>query len=137
MIVFNLKCGEGHVFQAWFRDGAAYDAQAAAGEVTCPACGDVRVAKAPMAPRIARSRGERRRVELMTELRRELGELRRHIEKTCDDVGDRFAEESRRMHYGEIERRDIYGEATEAEAEALSEEGVAFARIPWLPRSDA
>ena len=137
MIVFNLKCGEGHVFQAWFRDGAAYDAQAAAGEVACPACGDVQVAKAPMAPRIARSRGERRRGELMTELRRELGELRRHIEKTCDDVGNRFAEESRRMHYGEIERRDIYGEATEAEAEALSEEGVAFARIPWLPRSDA
>ncbi|HYD99545.1 MAG TPA: DUF1178 family protein [Alphaproteobacteria bacterium] len=133
MILFNLRCGAGHEFEAWFRDGATYDAQAAAGEVGCPVCGDSHVAKAPMAPRIAKSRGEDRPRAVAAEVMQKLRELRRHVEQNAEHVGDRFAEEARRIHYGETERRDIYGEATDSEAEALAEEGIGFARIPWVP----
>lgn len=156
MIVFSLKCTGGHVFEAWFRDSATYDAQAQAGEITCPVCGDNGISKAPMAPRILkRSRRsssaeeqaarehadgrtpssvavQDRAFQLKGELLRHLAELRRKVEETCDYVGDRFAEEARRIHYGEVEPRGIYGEATEAETEALREEGIDFHRTPWV-----
>lgn len=140
MILFDLKCGAGHVFEAWFRSGDAYEAQAAAREIGCPICGDSRIVKAPMAPRIGKARGdaaEERQQTLAVQARRKIDALRRQIEKTCDYVGDRFAEEARRMHYGEAPRRDIYGEATDSEAEELQEEGVAFARIPWPNRKES
>ncbi|HET8727807.1 MAG TPA: DUF1178 family protein [Alphaproteobacteria bacterium] len=140
MISFNLRCQDGHVFEAWFKDGAAYDAQAAAGEVACPICGDRKVAKAPMAPRIAKTRGgdKQERIQAaMAQVHDKLAELRRHVEQNFDYVGDRFAEEAKRIHYGETEHRDIYGEATEAEAKDLQEEGVGFTRIPWLPRTNS
>lgn len=151
MIVFDLKCRQDHRFQGWFRNGDAYDAQVAAGEVACPVCGDGRVEKAPMAPRLVKSRGEAaepqqpavagpaesRAAEVATEVRRVLADLRRQVEEKCDYVGERFAAEARRIHYGEIEARAIYGEATPAQADELKEEGIEVATIPWLPRSDA
>lgn len=144
MILFELRCGEGHGFEAWFRNGEAYDAQVAANEVSCPLCGDTRIQKAPMAPRIAKggkasdekaeaAAREARKREIMNEL----AELRRKVEENCDYVGDRFPDEARRMHYGETEKRGIYGEATAEEAVELAEEGVAFSRIPWLPRTNS
>lgn len=146
MILYNLCCSADHVFEAWFKDSAAYDEQAAAGEVLCPVCGDASVAKAPMAPRIARG-GDRGgdpapspRTYTNTkaaEMRRMLTELRRHVEENSDYVGDKFAEEARKIHYGETEERNIYGEATDDQAEELTEEGVKIGRIPWLPRTDS
>jgi len=135
MIKYDLKCGEGHAFEAWFRDSAAYECQAAAGEVACPDCGDRTVAKRPMAPAVARAdrAAARNRAALATVLR-ELHTVRDQVERTCDYVGDRFAEEARRMHYGEAERHNIYGEANESEAKALADEGIEVGRIPWLPR---
>jgi hypothetical protein len=139
MILFDLQCAKGHGFEAWFRNGEAYEAQAAANEIACPICGDVDIRKAPMAPRIAKTRSgkdeEKRRQA--AEIMRELAELRRKIEENCDYVGDRFAEEARKIHYGEAKHRDIYGEATAEEAAQLSEEGIAFSRIPWLPRTNS
>jgi hypothetical protein len=89
--------------------------------------------------RIAKTRSgkdeEKRRQA--AEIMRELAELRRKIEENCDYVGDRFAEEARKIHYGEAKHRDIYGEATAEEAAQLSEEGIAFSRIPWLPRTNS
>jgi hypothetical protein len=141
MILFDLKCGEGHVFEAWFRNSGAYEAQAAASEIACPICGDIRIAKAPMAPRIGKSRQEVEKTETATlrraEVMRELVELRRKVEEKCDYVGDRFAEEARRIHYGEIEKRDIYGEATETETTELKEEGIVVERIPWVPTTNS
>jgi len=139
MISFNLRCQDGHVFEAWFKDGATFDSQAAAKEVVCPICGDRDIVKAPMAPNIVRPRdhAEARRRAFMTAMQERLAELRAHIEGNFDYVGDRFAEEARKIHYGETERRDIYGEASDAEAKELEEEGIAFARIPWLPRTDS
>lgn len=153
MILFELKCAAEHRFEVWFRDGAAYDAQAAAGTITCPLCGDTRVGKAPMAPRIARHRGgeaepaavpapasgdaDGKAAALQAEVMRHLGELRRTVEENCDYVGERFAEEARRIHYGETDPRGIYGEASADDVAELKEEGVTIHRIPWLPRTNS
>ena len=152
MILFELRCASDHRFDVWFRDGAAYDAQAAAGTIACPACGDTRVGKAPMAPRISKGAGKGRKEEaaepakaegtdkaaaLQAEVLRHLGELRRAVEENCDYVGDRFAEEARRIHYGETDPRGIYGEASPGDVADLKEEGVTIHRIPWLPRTNS
>ncbi|WP_347540208.1 DUF1178 family protein [Inquilinus sp. CAU 1745] len=141
MILFNLRCPDGHRFEAWFKDGAAYDAQAAGGAISCPVCGDTQIAKAPMAPRIVKggssSARERKVAALMAQANRQMTEVRRTIEEKFDYVGDRFAEEARRIHYGEADHRDIYGEATDSQARELEDEGVGFARIPWPARTDS
>ena len=151
MILFELKCASDHRFEAWFRDGAAYEAQAAAGTIACPLCGDTHVGKAPMAPRIAKRRKDvepqaqpsqpakssEAAVALPSEVRKQLGELRRVVEENCDYVGDRFAEEARRIHYGETDPRGIYGEASPGDVADLKDEGVAIHRIPWVPRNDS
>lgn len=139
MILFELKCTADHRFEAWFRDGAAYEAQIGAQAVSCPLCGDTGVSKAPMAPSIARPRAAAEAAERqrLAEAMKQLAEVRRAVEENCDYVGERFAEEARRIHYGETDPRGIYGETTAAEAEALQEEGVTFARIPWLQRGDS
>ena len=139
MILFDLKCIRDHVFEAWFPNNAAYEKQAKAGAVSCPTCGSRKVEKAPMAPRIGK--GGEAKVPVVAsehpEIRKQLLELRSKIEANCDYVGNKFAEEARRIHYGETQRRDIYGEASDDEAKELHEEGVEFARIPWLPRHDS
>lgn len=138
MILYSLKCNKGHEFEAWFRDSAAYDKQAAGGKVLCPDCGSRKVAKAPMAPRLASSEKkdkaeeQRQAAEAMKVLR----ELREHVEKNADYVGDKFAEEARRIHYGETDKRSIYGEANEKDAKELAEEGVEFGVVPWVPRGN-
>lgn len=135
MILFSLRCAQTHEFEAWFRDGDSFAAQRDAGEIACPVCGDSQVEKAIMAPRLSRSRDES--VSEAAKMRRMLVELREKIEANCDYVGDRFAEEARRIHYGETERHGIYGEASEEESRALSSEGIEFGRIPWVPPTDS
>jgi hypothetical protein len=139
MIKYELKCRKDHVFEAWFYDSATYDKQAASGKVVCPVCNSRKVTKAPMAPRIARSRGERAAEETkqMAAALKALAELRDHVEKNADYVGEQFAEEARKIHYGEADKRNIYGEASREEARELAEEGIDVAVIPWLPRGDA
>ena len=156
MILFDLKCGKGHVFEAWFRDGTTAEKQIAGRKIACPSCGTAKVQKAPMAPRIGKS-GKPAAAEsgtaepsqpqgvVMTkemaskavQLRKELGELRKKIEANCDYVGGQFAEEARKIHYGETEARGIYGETSEEQARELSDEGIEFSRVPWLPRQDS
>lgn len=139
MIKYELKCRKDHVFEAWFYDSATYDKQAAGGKVVCPICNSRKVTKAPMAPRIARSKGERAADEAkqVAAAMKALVELRDHVEKNADYVGDQFAEEARKIHYGETDKRNIYGEASNEEAKELAEEGIDVAVIPWLPRGDA
>jgi hypothetical protein len=137
MILFKLRCGAGHEFEAWFRDGAAYERQAARGLIACSDCGDSTVTKAPMAPRLGRGAARTDAAPSPEQLREMLRAVRHHIETHCDDVGDRFAEEARRIERGEATRRGIYGEATEDEVRALADEGIEVGRIPWVPPSDA
>jgi hypothetical protein len=142
MILFDVKCAKGHVFEAWFRDSGTADRQMAGRKLACPECGNTKTAKAPMAPRIGKS-GEKpaaapaEMAAMSVKIRKELGELRAKVEANCDYVGNKFAEEARKIHYGESGPRGIYGETSKDEARDLAEEGVEFARIPWLPRHDS
>jgi hypothetical protein len=158
MIVYDLACEKGHVFEAWFKDSASYDRQEKKKHLSCAICGSSRVRKAPMAPRIGSGKTEGQpaseaseatakneqasyandpRMAKAAALMKELAELRRHVEKNADYVGGKFADEARQMHYGEKARRNIYGEATSQDAKELSEEGIEFSRIPWMPKHDS
>jgi hypothetical protein len=136
MILFTLRCPAGHEFEGWFRDGDGFEAQQGAGEITCPQCGDARVEKALMAPNITRSRGKTPPLS-PAQLRAALVELRRQVETNCDYVGERFAEEARKIHYGEADPHGIYGEASADESKELAEEGIEVGRIPWISPTDA
>ena len=144
MILYNLKCRKDHGFEAWFRDSATYDQQVEAGEVRCPVCGSKKVEKAPMAPRVSGGRSRSlpaadspQESGKAVAMRKALNELRRHVEDNCDYVGKQFAEEARKIHYGESEERNIYGESSEDDAVSLREEGIKVQRIPWLPRENS
>jgi hypothetical protein len=132
MILFTLRCSSEHQFEAWFRDGGTFEAQQQAGEVACPHCGDSKVEKAPMAPNIGRSREAKGPPISPAQMRAMLVAKRQQVEQNCDYVGERFAEEARRIHYGEVDPHGIYGEATNDESAALVDEGIEFGRIPWI-----
>lgn len=142
MIVFDLACSDGHRFEAWFRSGSAFDEQAEAGILVCPICRDTQISKAPMAPRVARAPGSEPELGrdpqplAKSELAKNLTRLRGLIEANCEDVGSRFAEEARRIHFGEIEARGIYGEASREEAAGLREDGISYQVLPWWQRRD-
>jgi hypothetical protein len=139
MIHYDLKCKQGHFFDGWFSDSEGYEAQRRDSAIVCPQCGSTEVDKQIMAPGIKKSRkGEARRFAAgtdprMTALVEKLRELRRHVEAHADYVGDRFAEEARRIHYKEAEERGIYGEATPDDARSLVEEGIDVQPLPPLP----
>ena len=137
MISYSLVCDNSHKFDAWFRSAEAYDEQAGRGIVTCPMCNSAKVGKALMAPAVARHNAET--VSLSTghpqlaEVRELMKAMRRKITTEADYVGDRFAEEARRIHFKEAEARGIYGEATHEEVTGLIEDGIDFLPLPNLP----
>jgi len=152
MIRYTLRCEKDHAFESWFQSSSAYDSQVKRKLVTCPACGSAKIDKAIMAPRIVSKKGRDRAAQpapasteapasestsLMMaqerELRAKIKELRDHIVNNADNVGERFPSEARKMHYGEIAHRPIYGEASPNEARALIEEGVEVTPLPTLP----
>ncbi|MDF1722653.1 MAG: DUF1178 family protein [Minwuia sp.] len=165
MIRFDLKCPDNHVFEGWFGSSADYASQQDRGLLQCPICGNGQITKAPMAPNVASRKDSVRQVpvpipmpapestatpdsapvaetsggeveitpERMVAMMRT---LRRHVEQNADHVGTEFAEEARKIHYGEAPERGIYGDATEAEVEELQDEGIDVGAIPWLPDSD-
>ena len=153
MIHYNLRCERGHAFESWFQSSAAYESQEKRKLVNCPICGSAKVERAIMAPRIVSKKGRETAPPaaaapaeatassestplLMAqerELRVKLKELRDHIVKNADNVGERFPNEARKMHYGDIEHRPIYGEASPDEARALIDEGVEVSPLPVLP----
>ena len=156
MIRYSLRCDHGHQFESWFQSSAAYEQQERRKLVNCPACGSAKVERAIMAPQIVSRKGREIAAPepepaatpatevtapastplLMAperELRAKLKELRDHIVKNADNVGERFPTEARKMHYGDIEHRPIYGEASPDDARALIEEGVEVSPLPVLP----
>lgn len=139
MIKYDVNCSNGHRFEGWFRDSATFEAQAASGEIACPICGDTVVTRALMTPAIGRSNEVKaaEAAQMMAQMRKAVTEVRTKVEAECDPVGDKFAEEARKIHYGESEKRGIYGTATAEEAAGLHDEGIAFGMIPDLPKEDA
>ena len=139
MIKYALGCAEGHAFDSWFPDSAAYEKQRKRGFVVCPECGSTRVEKAIMAPAVVG--GERAAVEespgiVVDDRRRQAREflvrMRREIESKTDDVGAKFPQVARAMHLGEEPERAIRGRASLAEAKSLVEDGVGVLPLPML-----
>ncbi|MGH1480881.1 MAG: DUF1178 family protein [Geminicoccales bacterium] len=184
MILFDLRCSQGHDFEAWFRDSKSYDQLHQAGEITCAICGDDKVEKALMAPNVRTSKAiappspmdisakdgppavsaaasktssesadsptgpsvpaaapttmepakdNSAFPEKVVEAMKMLREVQTFVEKNFEPVGNKFAEEARKIHYGESEKRNIYGEATSEETETLADEGIEVNQMPWLP----
>lgn len=166
MIVFDLRCEDNHVFEAWFRNSDAYELQALDGQVECPFCGSTSITKSLMSPNIA-SKGNRRTdktadfiaadhmvaasanvpetMETSAEdVKRALEHMhdtmkkyRNHVKKECEYVGENFAREARAIHEGEAETRGIYGEATLEETEDLLNDGVDILPVPGLGKLDS
>ena len=142
MIRFSLSCHKDHRFEGWFASSEAFEAQRAEGLVLCPVCGASDVDKALMAPAVATARKKEREPEKVkvaahtgeeTDMVAMLRKLRKHLTDNADYVGGKFAEEARRIHYDEVEKRGIYGEATSDEVHALRDEGIEFHPLPILP----
>jgi len=129
MIRYDLRCDNGDEFEAWFGSIADYDKQVEAGLVECPHCGSKHVVKAPMAPAVRTSRKVEARKDRAIAMAM-AAKVREHIKDNFDYVGDKFADEARKMHAGDTEERAIWGEATPEEAKALEEEGVPAAPLP-------
>ena len=166
MIKYQLICDKSHEFEGWFGDSAAFESQQESGLLTCPVCGSADVRRALMAPNLASPKtrktdlteqqpsaqpepqpqpqapqqasaalppaAARKMQELMSEMRA----LQTRIREECRDVGNDFAEEARKIHYGEVEPEGIYGQATVEEREALDEEGIEIMDMPWLPKDN-
>ena len=167
MILYRLRCSKGHEFDSWFKDSKSYERQEKKSVIGCAVCGDSKVTRAMMAPRLG-TKGNKKKGGLPApvaeapppaaapspeqqqaqqqmaalarhmpkELREALIKVRAEVEKNCEHVGDKFAEEARKIHYGESDKRGIYGETSDEEAEALAEEGIEFGRLPWVPRGN-
>lgn len=158
MIRYTLQCERGHAFESWFQNSGAFDSQKKRRLIDCPSCGSTKVDKAIMAPKISRGRKgpaaaqsdavdassavtQAPAVDASTplmmaqqrELRAKLRELRDHVTKNADNVGERFPNEARKMHYGDIAHRPIYGEASPDEAREMIDEGIEVSPLPILP----
>jgi hypothetical protein len=160
MIKYALACDNGHQFESWFANSAAYDKQVKRKLVTCPVCDSAKVEKTIMAPRLgasAKKRGgmtmpihdapmpeapapaaaETNAVAMVSpqerEFRAKLKELRDHLVKNSENVGNKFPDVARKMHYGEVEHRSIYGEASPKEAKEMLDEGIELHPLPVLP----
>ena len=136
MIKYCLQCTHGHEFEGWFASSASYDAQVAAGQLTCPECNSSDVGKSIMAPNVAtRALADVAAVDddAPARYRNLVREVTRVLAKTSEDVGARFPEEARKIHYREVEQRAIRGTASMDEARALVEEGVEIMAMPRLP----
>lgn len=151
MIHYQLRCSTDHEFDGWFKDSTSFDKQAKHGLLECPVCGDIKVERALMAPMLPKKANQKPDPSppattetkaivperIPAQVRALLQRVREEVEKNADYVGDEFADEARRIHNGEADARAIYGEASSEDAEALADEGIDIARIPWLPLSDS
>nr|ADI16863.1 uncharacterized protein conserved in bacteria [uncultured alpha proteobacterium HF0010_13E22] len=166
MIKYQLICDKSHEFEGWFGGSAAFESQQESGLLTCPVCGSADVRRALMAPNLASPKTRKTELaeqqpsaqpepqpqpqatqqasaalppaaaRKMQELMSEMRALQTRIREECRDVGNDFAEEARKIHYGEVEPGGIYGQATAEEREALDEEGIEIMDMPWLPKDN-
>jgi hypothetical protein len=159
MIHYQLRCGQAHGFDGWFKDSASFERQAKRGLIECPECGGTDVERALMAPAVAKREAVPMQAppapppgpaplpaaasaekvaagRLPAQMMAVLQRIRAEVEKTCDYVGPDFADQARAMHRGEAEPKGIYGETTDEQAESLADEGIGVTRIPWVPRAD-
>jgi hypothetical protein len=129
VITYSLRCHKGHEFEGWFRDSTAFDQQSGSGHLTCPSCNSAKIEKAIMAPAVAGTKKSARKSDTK-QVRQFATGLRKYVEQHADYVGPKFAEEARKIHYGETSERHIYGEASQRDAQELVDEGIDVALLP-------
>ena len=162
MIKYQLICEKGHEFEGWFQNSDTFSKQCAAGLMSCPICETTNVRRALMAPNLASAKTRKTEMHAerpaevassspvsvsdarmptnvmvkMRDLIVEMRALQTRIKEECRDVGNNFAEEARKIHYGEAEPEGIYGEASDTERKQMQEEGIEIMQMPWLPRDN-
>ncbi|MBN34937.1 MAG: hypothetical protein CMM46_09205 [Rhodospirillaceae bacterium] len=158
MIVFDVKCGNDHAFEGWFADNATFQVQAEAGQIACPVCGDTSIEKTLMAPNVSTTKSSAKGVStpaaevpaapsgdsvMLAHQKERAGQImammravRDHVEQNFDNVGTKFADEAKKIHYGEAEKRNIYGQATKEQAQELVDDGIEFGQLPDVPKLD-
>jgi len=153
MISFDLVCGNGHTFEGWFSNSKDYEKQSKLNSIECPFCSNNKIQKALMAPNVSTknhsnksstaledknsNQASKGNLHNSPEVVSAFKKLRKVVEENCDYVGSKFAEEARKISYGESEPRGIYGETSAEEAKELNEEGIEFGMLPWSNRNDA
>ena len=142
MILFDLKCDKEHIFECWFASSANYEEQLKNKMIVCPYCSSTNIKKSLMAPNINTTNSknnikDKKVIESEKTLENEIKQFKKYIEKNTDNVGKNFAEEARKIYYGETKSRPIRGESTEKETQELVEEGIPFSRLPWYSKEDA
>jgi hypothetical protein len=143
MIKYRLGCTDGHEFESWFRTIAEYDAQSRSGAVACPLCGSTEITKQPMAPAVVSGRSSNASLQALPQTHSDqnpgaamtgaLRAFKKVVVENSEDVGPAFAEEARKIHFGEAEERNIRGSTTVEEAQALHQDGIPFGILPSLP----
>lgn len=152
MISFSLHCAKDHEFEAWFGSSDDFDRQKDEGLLSCPMCGNEEVKKSLMAPNVSTSKsddvpiqqaetknddGKSTHLAGINEAQKKLlpamRELRSKLLESAEDVGNKFGEEARKIHYGEADARSIYGKTDAEDAAKLVEEGIEFVPLPELP----
>ena len=143
MILFDLCCKNKHIFEAWFPSSKKFEEQIEKKLIKCPICDTANVKKALMAPNVATSNKGKENIKLVMndkedlELKKEIKKIKKFLEKNTENVGNNFAEEARKIYYGEAKAKSIRGQTTDEEAKRLEEEGIPFTKLPWSNREDA
>ena len=143
MILYDLKCENGHTFEAWFASSEQYEKQKKKKLINCPCCNSNKIKKSLMAPNLKGSKkstlsfDKKRNRKKEKVLSKSLKKFKKFIENNTEDVGKNFAEEAKKIYYGEAKSRAIRGETTREQTEELLEEGVPIATLPWSSREDA
>lgn len=141
MIKFTLACDQDHSFEAWFRDSSDFDTQQKRRLLECPLCGSAKVGKSLMAPSVSTGRKKddiavANNQAMQAQMIEAMRKMSKQIKENADNVGDKFAEEARKIHYGEADQRGIYGKASADDVEALADEGIDFMALPDLPEDE-
>ena len=143
MILFDLKCDKDHKFEAWFASTDNYEKQLKKMLIVCPYCGSTKIQKSLMAPNINIKYGSKKNVRknktdsYQRKLENKIKKFKKFIVENTDNVGNNFAEEARKIYYGETKSRPIRGESTEKETKELVEEGIPISKLPWQTKEDA
>ena len=143
MILFDLKCENGHKFEAWFPSSSDYENQLKKKMIECPYCNSKKIKKSLMAPNLNfKSRLKKNSINKKKDLshinlEKQIKKFKSFVEKNTENVGKNFAEEARKIYYGEKKARPIRGESSEKESQDLAEEGIPFSRLPWHAKEDA
>jgi hypothetical protein len=136
MIVFDLRCSNGHSFEAWFKDLESFNEQNSKGMITCPFCKNTNISRVLSPVAIKSSQEEKKQREVEPDYKKLVNGVMEYIKNNFDDVGTDFAKEALKMHYGVVEKRNIRGSATEGEEKTLRDEGIKFIKIPPIKNQD-